>query len=164
MALTTSDCSELLSPVRPLIVAASVPSVIAAPSVPGVLAAQLTVAASGSTVTVSVAVAGALRLPSASRAIAARLRVKFVSLLGVTVRPARFQPARSAAEPPALQALAYLAWLRMAANRIALTTRDVRLLAPPACPLMLLFFFNDTATTEIYSLSLHDALPISDRP
>src|SRR5260221_3712878 len=25
---------------------------------------------------------------------------------------------------------------------------------------MLLFFFNDTATTEIYSLSLHDALPI----
>src|SRR3712207_166108 len=26
-----------------------------------------------------------------------------------------------------------------------------------ACPL---FFFNDTATTEIYTLSLHDALPI----
>src|SRR6266581_8930800 len=26
------------------------------------------------------------------------------------------------------------------------------------CPL---FFFNDTATTEIYTLSLHDALPIS---
>src|SRR2546426_6868348 len=25
------------------------------------------------------------------------------------------------------------------------------------------FFFNDTATTEIYTLSLHDALPISDR-
>src|SRR2546430_9400769 len=24
------------------------------------------------------------------------------------------------------------------------------------------FFFNDTATTEIYPLSLHDALPISD--
>src|SRR3712207_9266512 len=24
-----------------------------------------------------------------------------------------------------------------------------------------LFFFNDTATTEIYALSLHDALPIS---
>ncbi len=23
------------------------------------------------------------------------------------------------------------------------------------------FFFNDTATTEIYTLSLHDALPIS---
>src|SRR3712207_8470829 len=25
-----------------------------------------------------------------------------------------------------------------------------------------MFFFNDTATTEIYTLSLHDALPISD--
>ena len=24
----------------------------------------------------------------------------------------------------------------------------------------LIFFFNDTATTEIYTLSLHDALPI----
>src|SRR6266702_8907470 len=31
------------------------------------------------------------------------------------------------------------------------------------CPLFFLFFFfffNDTATTEIYTLSLHDALPI----
>src|SRR5947209_17264620 len=28
----------------------------------------------------------------------------------------------------------------------------------------LLFFFNDTATTEIYTLSLHDALPISGTP
>src|SRR3712207_8876059 len=26
---------------------------------------------------------------------------------------------------------------------------------------MAFFFFNDTATTEIYTLSLHDALPIS---
>src|SRR3712207_7045667 len=26
---------------------------------------------------------------------------------------------------------------------------------------MNIFFFNDTATTEIYTLSLHDALPIS---
>src|SRR5216684_2409195 len=26
------------------------------------------------------------------------------------------------------------------------------------------FFFNDTSTTEIYTLSLHDALPISPRP
>src|SRR5260370_18772035 len=25
---------------------------------------------------------------------------------------------------------------------------------------MIVFFFNDTATTEIYTLSLHDALPI----
>src|SRR5438105_15498846 len=28
--------------------------------------------------------------------------------------------------------------------------------------IFLCFFFNDTATTEIYTLSLHDALPISD--
>src|SRR2546426_2777373 len=28
------------------------------------------------------------------------------------------------------------------------------------CPQWLFFFFNDTATTEIYTLSLHDALPI----
>src|SRR2546430_6247555 len=27
--------------------------------------------------------------------------------------------------------------------------------------IVLFFFFNDTATTEIYTLSLHDALPIS---
>ena len=26
----------------------------------------------------------------------------------------------------------------------------------------IVFFFNDTATTEIYTLSLHDALPIFD--
>src|SRR2546422_9787738 len=29
--------------------------------------------------------------------------------------------------------------------------------------LFLFFFFNDTATTEIYTLSLHDALPILKR-
>src|SRR2546429_3258110 len=28
-------------------------------------------------------------------------------------------------------------------------------------PFLFFFFFNDTATTEIYTLSLHDALPIS---
>src|SRR3989337_1562454 len=39
---------------------------------------------------------------------------------------------------------------------------------PPPAPLrfgllwvLCFFFFNDTATTEIYTLSLHDALPIS---
>src|SRR2546430_16998044 len=31
----------------------------------------------------------------------------------------------------------------------------------PVRSLFLFFFFNDTATTEIYTLSLHDALPIS---
>src|SRR2546430_16740518 len=39
-------------------------------------------------------------------------------------------------------------------------------LAPALCRLLVFvvfsvfFFFNDTATTEIYTLSLHDALPI----
>src|SRR5258707_13594054 len=36
------------------------------------------------------------------------------------------------------------------------------ILASPQCALTF-FFFNDTATTEIYTLSLHDALPISTR-
>src|SRR5258708_27843846 len=31
----------------------------------------------------------------------------------------------------------------------------------PILSYSLFFFFNDTATTEIYTLSLHDALPIS---
>src|SRR5256886_12580703 len=32
---------------------------------------------------------------------------------------------------------------------------------PTVRSLRFFFFFNDTATTEIYTLSLHDALPIS---
>src|SRR5258707_10051047 len=32
------------------------------------------------------------------------------------------------------------------------------------CSAYFFFFFNDTATTEIYTLSLHDALPILRRP
>src|SRR6266566_9339322 len=32
------------------------------------------------------------------------------------------------------------------------------------CLFFFFFFFNDTATTEIYTLSLHDALPISTTP
>src|SRR5260221_7284617 len=35
------------------------------------------------------------------------------------------------------------------------------MMSPPT--IFFFFFFNDTATTEIYTLSLHDALPISDR-
>src|SRR5690242_20998171 len=33
---------------------------------------------------------------------------------------------------------------------------------PLTLPSFIFFFFNDPATTEIYTLSLHDALPISD--
>src|SRR5258708_40362575 len=35
---------------------------------------------------------------------------------------------------------------------------------PPGPPPCSFFFFNDTATTEIYTLSLHDALPILSNP
>src|SRR2546427_5212316 len=35
-------------------------------------------------------------------------------------------------------------------------------MSPP--PISFFFFFNDTATTEIYTLSLHDALPICISP
>src|SRR2546425_7813764 len=34
---------------------------------------------------------------------------------------------------------------------------------PEPFALIFFFFFNDTATTKIYTLSLHDALPISSR-
>src|SRR2546422_7040553 len=37
------------------------------------------------------------------------------------------------------------------------------MLVPLASLTFIFFFFNDTATTEIYTLSLHDALPISPR-
>src|SRR5262249_60547824 len=37
---------------------------------------------------------------------------------------------------------------------------DLSVLPSPPFFEPLLFFFNDTATTEIYTLSLHDALPI----
>src|SRR6266498_3125736 len=39
------------------------------------------------------------------------------------------------------------------------------MLLSPSSSISLIFFFNDTATTEIYTLSLHDALPIrAQRP
>src|ERR1044071_10521482 len=37
------------------------------------------------------------------------------------------------------------------------------LLCSFVCVVFFFFFFNDTATTEIYTLSLHDALPICRR-
>src|SRR5258707_11290935 len=40
-------------------------------------------------------------------------------------------------------------------NRLTMTMKALS--RPSLCSL---FFFNDTATTEIYTLSLHDALPI----
>src|SRR6266576_7164986 len=40
----------------------------------------------------------------------------------------------------------------------------MHLVCPLGCFFWFFFFFNDTATTEIYTLSLHDALPISWLP
>src|SRR5437868_11402399 len=40
----------------------------------------------------------------------------------------------------------------------------VLLIIPSAISILLFFFFHPTATTEIYTLSLHDALPICARP
>src|SRR5438876_2302031 len=39
----------------------------------------------------------------------------------------------------------------------------VNCLVAASSPLVSFFFFTDTATTEIYTLSLHDALPIFSR-
>src|SRR5689334_25370227 len=50
--------------------------------------------------------------------------------------------------------------MRLQAERDASLTEGTGQLVLIAIQL-LIFFFNDTATTEIYTLSLHDALPIS---
>src|SRR5258706_15640377 len=47
--------------------------------------------------------------------------------------------------------------------RFALYGRDTLPISPFDLPLFFFFFFNDTATTEISPLPLHDALPISSR-
>src|SRR3990170_3429964 len=49
-------------------------------------------------------------------------------------------------------------------RRVRRASRALQHAQPGALPVRgaaLFFFFNDTATTEIYTLSLHDALPIS---
>src|ERR1039458_7409218 len=62
--------------------------------------------------------------------------------------------------PPRCPLIALHAWCRC---RLIDINAGCRLQTAPkgayslACPI----FFNDTATTEIYTLSLHDALPIS---
>src|SRR5215813_11590613 len=40
-------------------------------------------------------------------------------------------------------------------------TTSTSMASGSASPMVSFFFFNDTAPTEIYTLSLHDALPIS---
>ena len=46
-------------------------------------------------------------------------------------------------------------------HRFAMVERGVGLVKKKRRIAFSVFFFNDTATTEIYTLSLHDALPIS---
>ena len=46
-------------------------------------------------------------------------------------------------------------------NWVRLVKNNKRTLVKHKRNLVKIFFFNDTATTEIYTLSLHDALPIS---
>src|SRR3712207_9456786 len=41
-----------------------------------------------------------------------------------------------------------------------MSTRRIVLCIYMLCSIFFFFFFKDTATTEIYTLSLHDALPI----
>src|SRR3989442_13454322 len=48
--------------------------------------------------------------------------------------------------------------------RLILTTHTMLVIDILISLCLFFFFFNDTATTEIYTLSLHDALPISSRP
>src|SRR2546425_10028284 len=49
----------------------------------------------------------------------------------------------------------------MHATLAALALITLSIIVIRDCFLFFFFFFNDTATTEIYTLSLHDALPIS---
>src|SRR6266404_2849730 len=80
---------------------------------------------------------------------------------------------RSPGSPPHCRATCSGAW-RGCPRRSEEHTSELQSLAYLVCRLLLekkkrvpflfvfcFFFFNDTATTEIYTLSLHDALPIS---
>src|SRR2546425_1055298 len=62
---------------------------------------------------------------------------------------------RSEEHTSELQSLAYLVC------RLLLEKKKNREKHRLATTFFIFFFFNDTATTEIYTLSLHDALPIS---
>src|SRR2546422_768211 len=91
--------------------------------------------------------------------------IKWLLLLGTAAAAACTSD--SAAGPPAPPCNATLAtdlalgshWChRRGPARTGKDTAEIP--SPPQLPFPP-FFFNDTATTEIYTLSLHDALPIS---
>src|SRR3990167_6957082 len=58
----------------------------------------------------------------------------------------------------------YLATLPSAPKDMVRSEEHTSELQSQSNLIFLLFFFNDTATTEIYTLSLHDALPIYLQP
>src|SRR2546425_68556 len=62
---------------------------------------------------------------------------------------------RSEEHTSELQSLAYLVCRLLLEKKKKKNTQNI------SHTLFFFFFFNDTATTEIYTLSLHDALPIS---
>src|SRR5258708_7695849 len=76
--------------------------------------------------------------------------------------PAQRPPAQSELPaPPALRRISRQPQLREAAPAPRSDRKSTRLKSRHPILSYSVFFFNDTATTEIYTLSLHDALPIS---
>src|SRR5579875_1476932 len=57
-----------------------------------------------------------------------------------------------------------IAPIRDVASEVCTESRLAAVSPRAVSPCIVFFFFNDTATTEIYTLSLHDALPISMGP
>src|SRR5436189_257373 len=100
MALTKIVAAACRAPARALTLVAR-SRAMAAPSRP-LAASGSTLGASGLTLMLSLALLVVLRLPSPSRAVAARLSVKLLALLGVTLRLARFQACTSTLVLPAV--------------------------------------------------------------
>src|SRR2546427_716645 len=63
-------------------------------------------------------------------------------------------------EPPAREAASLIDPVTREVGVATVVRVGVACVMTLVSPASVLFFFNDTATTEIYSLSLHDALPI----
>src|SRR5258705_367923 len=84
-------------------------------------------------------------LPLAVRTVPVRTAA---SATGLTVR-AEEAPAGVQADPP-----------HLVPPPFRKTEFSAEVICRPARSAVVCFFFNDTATTEIYTLSLHDALPI----
>src|SRR5437588_728940 len=123
MALTTSDWSGLLSPVRLWQLAARVAGVSAAPSVPGVLAPHVTAGASGLTLTASLTLA-VLVLPAPSRVVALAVSLHDALPICVTRRLDSVQLPTSTAVLPAVAVKVCVPSLSTAPTGMALTTSD----------------------------------------